>query len=68
MTCADPPENCIEKRSSMDGVKWKIVIMLTPDLRAVQNEMMRAISKRPVTELKPGAPRRNPNIREVCRG
>ena len=42
--------------------------MLTPDLRAVQNEMMRAISKKPQTELKPGAPPRNPNIREVVQG
>ena len=39
--------------------------MVVPELRGVQLEIMNDISSNPKTELKSGAPTRNPNARNM---
>eukprot|EP00959_Pyramimonas_sp_CCMP1952_P144717 3029139-Pyramimonas_sp.AAC.1 len=45
--------------------RWRINLMVVPELRAVQMEAMAAIAAKPQVEVKAGAPARNPNVRSV---
>ena len=51
-----------------DNDRFKIELMVIPELRAVSNEIMAAIALKPGVEVKRGAPPRNPNVRKVVAG
>ena len=51
-----------------DTDRFKIELMVIPELRAVTNEIMAAIALKPGVEIKRGAPPRNPNVRKVVAG
>ena len=45
--------------------RWRINLMVVPELRTIQMEAMAAIAMKPKVEVKMGAPSRNPNVRSV---
>eukprot|EP00959_Pyramimonas_sp_CCMP1952_P268665 5617521-Pyramimonas_sp.AAC.1 len=45
--------------------RWRINLMVVPELRGVQLEVMNAVGSKPKTEVKGGALTRNPNVRNV---